>query len=333
LSSSDLDAPLQRGQSGALMSVFSRAGVLLTASVAVLSLFTTLARYFWLADLFVHFLVQYAVIAFVGFVLLAWTRRPVWAAIAFFTAALNMVVAAPASGFATAHALPLQTSGHQSARIASINVLYRNQDHQRVIDFVRREKPDAVVFVEVTESWRKALTILQKEYPHHFISDGGGRNGAGVLLMSRWPMRNVQPILLYTSAEPAVSATLDIGERQLQVLAVHTSWPLGAASTNLRNRQFGLLATQAQARKAPLIMLGDFNVSPLSPWFRALLHESGLRSASQTFGWLPTWPTFLPPAGIQIDHALISPDVAVREFRRGPYVGSDHLPIVVDLVL
>jgi endonuclease/exonuclease/phosphatase (EEP) superfamily protein YafD len=41
----------------------------------------------------------------------------------------------------------------------------------------------------------------------------------------------------------------------------------------------------------------------------------------------------MPPAGIQIDHALVSPGVQVRNFRRGPRVGSDHLPVVVDLAL
>jgi hypothetical protein len=50
--------------------------------------------------------------------------------------------------------------------------------------------------------------------------------------------------------------------------------------------------------------MGDLNVSPFSPHFQALLSGGNLKSAAQGFGWQPTWPTFLPPAGIQIDHAL-----------------------------
>jgi hypothetical protein len=41
----------------------------------------------------------------------------------------------------------------------------------------------------------------------------------------------------------------------------------------------------------------------------------------------------MPPAGIQIDHALVTSHVAVERFGRGPANGSDHRPIVADLVL
>jgi endonuclease/exonuclease/phosphatase family metal-dependent hydrolase len=64
-----------------------------------------------------------------------------------------------------------------------------------------------------------------------------------------------------------------------------------------------------------------------------MLAKGNLKSAAQGRGWQPTWPTFLPPAGIQIDHALTGAGVFVTAFRRGSAVGSDHLPIVIDCVL
>ena len=77
----------------------------------------------------------------------------------------------------------------------------------------------------------------------------------------------------------------------------------------------------------------DLNISQFSPHFQRLLKDGGLRSGADGFGWQPTWPAFMPPAGIQIDHALVNSRVIVEHFSAGASVGSDHRPIVADLVL
>jgi endonuclease/exonuclease/phosphatase (EEP) superfamily protein YafD len=109
---------------------------------------------------------------------------------------------------------------------------------------------------------------------------------------------------------------------------------MAPGSANRRNEQLEALARHARATTSlPLVVVGDLNVSPFSPQFRHLLEEGRLRSAADGFGWQPTWPSFLLPAGIQIDHALVSPAVTVKAFSRGPFDGSDHRPIVVDVLL
>ncbi len=246
------------------------AGALLTLSVLVATLLATTARVFWLGDLAVHFPVQYAGLALLGFLLFLIARRPGWAALALALAVFNVMNAAP--GLAThPPVLPKPVAGaatdSMKVRVASINVFYRNRDYARVAAFIHGAKPDAVVLVEMNADWRRALARVQGEFPYRYQTRGAG--GRGVDLWSR----------------------------------------------------------------LPLIALGDFNITPYSPHFRQLLVDGNLRSAAEGFGWQPTWPTFLPPAGIQIDHAFVSPKVAVQGFRRGASDGSDHRPIVIDLVL
>jgi endonuclease/exonuclease/phosphatase (EEP) superfamily protein YafD len=48
---------------------------------------------------------------------------------------------------------------------------------------------------------------------------------------------------------------------------------------------------------------------------------------------LPTWPADTSYARIAIDHLLVSDGIVVFDLHRGPDVGSDHLPLIVDIGL
>jgi hypothetical protein len=41
------------------------------------------------------------------------------------------------------------------------------------------------------------------------------------------------------------------------------------------------------------------------------------------------WPVLRIP----IDHCLVSPDIGVLTMRTGRHIGSDHLPIIIDMVM
>jgi endonuclease/exonuclease/phosphatase (EEP) superfamily protein YafD len=306
------------------------AGVVLTLSVLVASLLAATARVFWLGDLAVHFPVQYAGLALIAFLLFIAARRPLWAALALGLAAINIMNAAP--GLSTRPPVtPKAATDPVRVRVAAINVFYRNHDYARVADFIHSEKPHAVVLVEMTADWRRELATVEAEFPFRYRTNGLG--GRGVDLWSRLPMKDIGALSLESEGEPAIQATLLASGHPLRLFAVHANWPIAPASAARRNRQLVLLAEHARATKLPLVAVGDFNISPFSPHFRQMLADGNLRSAADGFGWQPTWPTFLPPAGIQIDHGFVSPAVSVQSFRRGGGNGSDHRPIVMDLVL
>jgi endonuclease/exonuclease/phosphatase (EEP) superfamily protein YafD len=302
-------------------------GLLLTVVALVATLGCAVASRFWIADLAVHFRLQWAALALAGCLLLGGSGHAYWAVLAFLIAAIQALTCVPSLG----SRMPALAGPAPSAplRLIAINVWYRNRQFQRVVDYIAAERPDFVLLAEITAEWEEALAPLHQAYAHRYATRG--LRGTGLLLLSRWPMQAaVWPD--FSDIEPAVSATLLINERNVQVLSVHTSWPLGPESSALRDRQLARVAEFARAQTGPLIVLGDLNVSPFSSHFQAMLAGGNLKSAAQGFGWQPTWPTFLPPAGIQIDHALTSAGVVVTRFRRGPRVGSDHLPIIIECV-
>jgi endonuclease/exonuclease/phosphatase family metal-dependent hydrolase len=50
-------------------------------------------------------------------------------------------------------------------------------------------------------------------------------------------------------------------------------------------------------------------------------------------GWQTTWPAFLFPMRIAVDHCLVSPELRVLRREVGRSVGSDHLPQLVEIAL
>jgi endonuclease/exonuclease/phosphatase (EEP) superfamily protein YafD len=311
------------------------------------SVLATSAPSWWVGDLAVNFRLQYVAAALVALIVLGWARRWSWAAAAVIAIVLDVIAAAPvfdsaASAARIASTAPLASAAvqgvmrsagasvipRQPLRIASINVLYHNTHYDRVIAFLRDARPDAAVLVEITPRWRDALSMLDAQYPYRLYARGPHN---GTLLLSRWPVDHAERVAMGPHADPTVTAALSIHGRILHLIGVHPAWPLGPAVSAERNRELGRLAALARATPAPLVMAGDFNTTPFSPHFGAFLRESGLRWAAQGAGWQPTWPTFLPPGGIQIDHAFVSPDLQVERFARGPGIGSDHRPILIDL--
>lgn len=81
------------------------------------------------------------------------------------------------------------------------------------------------------------------------------------------------------------------------------------------------------------VIIGDFNTTTYSPTFSEWLAKNELRSALPAGGMGISWPTFLPLLGIFIDHCLVSDDVIINEYRRGPAFGSDHYPVTTVISL
>ena len=80
-----------------------------------------------------------------------------------------------------------------------------------------------------------------------------------------------------------------------------------------------------------MIVIGDLNLTPWSPRFRALLDDGGLGDSRVGFGHHATWPVWFPLLLIPIDHVLADPEIKVYRREVGPAVGSDHYPVLVEL--
>lgn len=99
-----------------------------------------------------------------------------------------------------------------------------------------------------------------------------------------------------------------------------------------RNSQLDGLATYASQIEEPLLVCGDFNLTPYSPFFDRFAEAAGLSDVRRARGLGLSWPSFMPLLGIPIDHCLIRGPIEVESVERLNRIGSDHYPVQVTLV-
>lgn len=301
---------------------------LATAVLCLLTIAGFLARAAWVLELTSHFRLQY--LAGLGFFWLLFLVRRKWPGVlvAGSFAAINLLMIAPFYRGPLAHAAPASS---QQYRALSLNVMAYNDSYDEVLSLIREADPDFVTLQEMRPEWLWALRDLESEYPYH--SARAGQSHYGTVLYSRIPVDSMGYDPQGDFLRPAVVAEMKLDGRPFSLIAAHTRSPVSARNLVKRNAQLVRLAELTGESTTPVLLIGDLNVSPWSPYFLDLIRNGDLMDARHGFGVYPSWPTFLPVMGIPIDHALASPEVDIHDFQTGPYVGSDHRPIIVDFSL
>ena len=287
-----------------------------------------LGRIAWPLDLFAHFRVQYAALFVLLAVVLLLLRRYLHAGAALVGVVISAV---PLFPYVSSEALStaVATSREETFRVVSFNVWFRNPDMARTAQYIEQSQADAVVLLELTPPQAEMLLPLLPSYPYYHIEPS--RMGAAVF--TKWPVLEAESVPLAPGGAVAARLKLDWRGAPVTVLGVHLNWPLGPRNSEFRNQELNQLVEFSKAQPEPLIVAGDFNLTPWSEYFSDALEESGLHDAARGFGLARSWPAQFAPAGIRIDHCLLSPQWRSVATRVGPWLGSDHLPIVADLLL
>lgn len=298
-----------------------RALLALTATVALAGTLASLAHLAWWLELFCHFRPQYALLLVACGAGLFALRRPGLGVAALALAAANAVPLLHYLGPA-----PQPPIAGPAVKAVLLNLWFRNGDHQRVLDYLAASDPDLAVFLEVTPAWSEALRSLDGQLPY--------RAEAGeVYVASRHPFTGLRALPLGEAGAMALVFSVRFGDAPVTVIGAHANWPLGRDVAASRARELDELAAIARHSDAPVIVLGDFNVTAFSPAFTDLLARSALSDCAAGQGFNPTWPALFPPLYMQIDHCLARGGLGVTRLHSGPYVGSDHLPLEVELRL
>jgi endonuclease/exonuclease/phosphatase (EEP) superfamily protein YafD len=111
------------------------------------------------------------------------------------------------------------------------------------------------------------------------------------------------------------------------------SAPVSRRRAAARNQQLVELAARSAAVAGPLIVAGDFNTTPYSPYFADWLEAARLTDSRRGRTLSPSWPTMLRWVGIPIDHVAVNDGVTILSHRRLPNFESDHFGALVQVAL
>lgn len=321
-----------RSVRGTFLRRVHKLAVLGTVCVWLALLAGLLGRVAWPFDLFAHFRIQYAALFVLLTLVLLLLRRWVVALAAVIGLGVSAVPLVPYV-IKDSSAIPAATAAAQSGaptfRLLTFNVWFRNPDMASTAAYIEQLQADAVVLQELTPSQAETLRPLLPSYPYYHIEPS--RMGSAVF--TKWPVISAESVPL--AKEGAIAAHMQIDWRGLPVtvLGVHLNWPLGPRNSAFRNEELAGVVAFAKTQQGPLLVAGDFNLTPWSEYFRDALAASGLHDAARGFGLARSWPAQFAPLAIRIDHCLLSPHWRSVSVRRGPWLGSDHLPVVADLSL
>ncbi|HYE05784.1 MAG TPA: endonuclease/exonuclease/phosphatase family protein [Planctomycetota bacterium] len=282
-------------------------------------------RWWWLLELPAHFLVQYAALFAIATLVLAFAHR--W---------LTASLAAIACGVCVAFIAPLYVRDAPAAttaqlRVAFLNVHSGNRELVRVLAWLNAQDADVIVLAEVTDAVVAALAPLKASHPHVLIEPRP--DNFGIALFSRVPLVD-RRIVHHPGAEvPSAMVSVRVDGQIVRVIGTHPVPPVSAQYARWRDAQFADLAREITVSGRPTLVVGDLNCTSFVSAFSRFTAEAGLLDSRDGIGPCWSWPSWCPPLGIAIDHALASPSLRVAHRAVGPDLGSDHRAVTIGVAL
>jgi endonuclease/exonuclease/phosphatase (EEP) superfamily protein YafD len=226
-------------------------------------------------------------------------------------------------------------------RICQINVNSRNLQYDRVIAYIKATNADVVLVEELTEPFAKE--IGQKLPQYNYVKTVPRPDPFGLGTYSRLPLSRSEIKYFARSTFPTIVSDVTLKDAsQITLIHVHAVPSLSSKFFKSHIAQISEIAAEAHTSTNPVVAAGDFNATMWNGSMQRFVTDGKLRSAAVGCGWLPTWPKELwqwgyntvietPLAMISIDHCIVDAKLRVDHFKVGEDVGSDHLPICVEV--
>lgn len=279
--------------------------------------------HFFFFELLSHFSLQYAVVGAVLAGWLAWRKQWAWAGLGLACVGWHMALILPW----LLSEKPTQPVQKADLRVLHANVLFTRTDMSKTIRFVQQQQADIVVLQEITVGHiPQVWAALRSEFQYRDTIWSKGF--CHIMVLSRTPIQ----IDTAARAMKVIHLTTAVRGHSFDLFTVHPRTPIWYPWFQSRNAQLTYVAERLARTKGPAILIGDFNISVFSPIYRSLFSEKKAITACRSgFGLQPTWPRFLPPAYIPIDHAFVNSGFVTTQFAALDQPESDHKAVRVEL--
>lgn len=322
----------QLGHTKALLRASPKATfVVLVASVS-LTIFTTaaLARNIevWF-DLFSHFRAQYLFIGLILVCLALMLNHRCSLLLAGGSTMINGL-------FLVIQSTPPfeQSFNENELSIASFNVQRYTDNISLVSQYLQTSPADIVFLSETNKNYENILKKIYKNYPYQATCIKNVKCELAILSKLKFDSVNISFGDLPNSRgelPPHITVNFYRYGRRVTIIGTRIIYPVTPAFARLQERQLRQIAKVVRSQDDAVILIGDFNTTQWSGVFKRFEKLSNLRRVPN--GLRGTWPTSFWPLRIAIDHTFVGGRISSARQILGPDLGSDHLPIVTDVVI
>jgi endonuclease/exonuclease/phosphatase (EEP) superfamily protein YafD len=304
---------------------------------AALLFFATLGSFLgpwsWQLDLLSHFRPQLAVLGLVSVIATIWARS--WAALVA-SLVLTLVNGLPVVPYlANVRVSESRAAeGHERVRLLTFNLHGHSTRPDALRALLERESPDVVLLAEVPAETRAVIRDWTGLYPHQILMDAGLPVDA--VLLSRWEVRSRsvdRSVMRYRSTLTARLCDPDSERRCFTLVGLHAEQPFRGGAKRQQSQLAGVVRQVKADSTGAVVVMGDLNLTPWARGFRSLIEEAGLSDTATTRGLSATWRSRSAMFGLPIDHILVNSRFDVVGNRVGEDIGSDHFPVIAELVL
>ena len=296
------------------------------AVATLLSLFGSLPIDNYYLDLSRHFRLQYFIFALVVAPLLYWYKYYRLVAVALICVTINALFIVP--WYVSPDKVDNLSDNELVLFLA--NVQTQNREYQQLTSLIESRNPNIVVLQEVDNQWQTALSELTDRYAYNYIVPRP--DNFGIALMSRIPLQDIRVVDWGNVSLPSLVAKFYFQQKTVTLFATHPLPPINKQYSQLRDTQLIGMMQQVADTKGPIIIMGDLNLTMWSQSYR-IVDSPFLINTRKGHGINASWPSFIIPFGIPIDHIIVTKDWSVEAFQIERRIGSDHRPLVAKLKL
>ena len=209
--------------------------------------------------------------------------------------------------------------------------MYKNTDYKSLQEKIVEENPDIVVLVEFSDNHEDEMKEFFKENYPYINRNSWSTMLAWDAVFSKLPLENITETHLVKAWEwnySYMKILCEGCEDWVDFYVIHTAAPASLINFDMRNAQlfkFKSDFTRDQNLWTPTMIIGDFNLSPWSYYYKQLtknrnmLNALSFQSPNYTWSLLQQW-IFRS----HIDQLFISPEIKISEIRIEDLVWSDH---------
>jgi endonuclease/exonuclease/phosphatase (EEP) superfamily protein YafD len=232
----------------------------------------------------------------------------------------------------TADYKPERDTDGMPLRLIVCNVKQSNDRHETLEEIVSARNPDLIVLMEVDQTWLDALAGVLSGFPH--VVPQPQDNSYGMVLASRFALSETDVTDLLTDGVPSIRTTVSLSEDlKFRLYAIHPEPPVPHRGSEGRDGETGLVAMMVRDEILPVLVTGDLNDvawSGTTHRFRRVSRLLDPRIGRRVFS---TFDARYPFMRWPLDHLFHSPQFRLKAMTRLPPCGSDHFPVMFDMVL